>query len=81
MNFLVTRSYDGAEVDYIVEHNGKLTPVEVKWTDRPSLADARHLLTFLDEHQRKAKRAFIVCRCSRPLHLHDQVTAIPWFCL
>ena len=28
-----------------------------------------------------AKRGFIVCRCSRPLQLHDQVTAIPWSCL
>lgn len=75
------RSYDGAEVDYIVEHNRELTPVEVKWTDRSSVGDARHLLTFLAENKQRAKQAFIVCRCSRPLQLHDQVTAIPWFCL
>ena len=68
-------------MDYIVEYNGELTPVEVKWTDRPCVAGARHLLGFRAENQRKARRGVIVCRCSRPLQLHDQVAAIPWFCL
>ena len=72
------RTYDGAEVDYIVEHDGELTPVEVKWTDKPTLGDARHLLTFLDENRKQAKRACLVCRCRRPMQLHDKVTAIPW---
>ena len=50
------RTRDGAEVDFIVEHGGRLTPIEVKWTERPSLSDARHLLTFLGEHPRNARR-------------------------
>ena len=40
------RSRDGAEVDFIVEHGGGLTPIEVKWTENPTQNDARHLLTF-----------------------------------
>jgi len=79
LHYLRTR--DGAEVDYIVEHAGELTPVEVKWTENPALTDARHLLTFLREHPKKAKHAYIICRCDRPLRLHDKVTALPWFCL
>ena len=75
------RTKDGAEVDFIVEHGGRLAPIEVKWTENPSLTDARHLLTFLREHPRKAKHGYIVCRCDRPLRLHDKVTALPWFCL
>jgi len=75
------RTHDGAEVDFIVDHGGRLAPVEVKWTERPTLTDARHLLTFLREHPKKARHGYIVCRCDRPLRLHDQVTALPWFCL
>jgi uncharacterized protein len=44
------RSKGGAEVDFIIQRNKALIPIEVKWTDRPSLHDARHLLTFLGEH-------------------------------
>jgi predicted AAA+ superfamily ATPase len=41
----------------------------------------RHLLTFMDEHPKLAKQAYIVCRCPRPMQLHEKVTALPWFCL
>ncbi|MCX6902120.1 MAG: ATP-binding protein [Verrucomicrobia bacterium] len=79
LHYLRTKA--GSEVDFIIEREGALTPIEVKWTDNPSLTDARHLLTFLGEHPQQAKRGYIVCRCQTPLHLHDKVTALPWFCL
>jgi predicted AAA+ superfamily ATPase len=44
-------------------------------------SDARHLLTFLNEHPDQPGQGFVVCRCDRPLQLHERVTAIPWFCL
>ncbi len=75
------RTKDGAEVDFIIQHGGRLAPIEVKWTERPTLTDARHLLTFLHEHPKQAKHAYIICRCDRPLRLHERVTALPWFCL
>ena len=75
------RSRDGAEVDFIVGHGGGLTPIEVKWTEHPTLNDARHLLTFLREKKKEAKHGYVICRCPRPLQLHDQITALPWFCM
>ena len=75
------RTRGGAEVDYIIEYEGRLIPIEVKWTEHPSVSDARHLLTFLDEHPRQARQGYLICRCPRPLHLHDKITALPWFCL
>ena len=75
------RTKDGAEVDFIIERGGKLTPIEVKWTEKPSVQDARQLLAFMDEHPKLAKQAYIVCRCPRPMQLHEKVTALPWFCL
>ena len=75
------RTKDGAEVDFIIERGGTLTPIEVKWSENPTVQDARHLLTFMDEHPKLAKQGFIVCRCSRPRQLHDRITALPWSCL
>ena len=72
---------DGAEVDFIIERAGALTPVEVKWTENPTLGDARHLLTFLQEKKQEAKHGYVICRCPRPLQLHDHITALPWFLL
>jgi predicted AAA+ superfamily ATPase len=75
------RSRDGAEVDFIVGHGGGLTPIEVKWTEHPTLNDARHLLTFLRGKKKESKHGYVICRCPRPLQLHDQITALPWFCM
>lgn len=79
LHYLRTR--DGAEIDYIIEHGGTLAPVEVKWTENPTLQDARHMLTFMKEHPREATRGYIICRCPRPMEVHEKVTALPWFCL
>jgi predicted AAA+ superfamily ATPase len=73
------RTKGGAEVDFVIERDNILTPVEVKWSEKPSLQDARHLLAFLEEQQ--SKQGFIVCRCRRTLRLHDKILAIPWCCL
>ena len=75
------RTKTGVEVDFIVEHRGKLIPIEVKWTDRPDASDARHLRGFLRDHKKVASIGYVVCRCQAPLQLHEQVTALPWFCL
>jgi len=53
-------------------------PIEVKWTQSPSMKDARHLRAFLDDSKGRAKSAYIVCRCFRPQQLDENITAIPW---
>ncbi len=77
LHYLRTKA--GAEVDLIAAHGGKLTPIEVKWTDRPTAHDARHLYTFLDEHPDRARHGFIICRCARPQAIGKRVTAMPWW--
>jgi len=68
----------GAEVDAVVETPNETLPIEVKWTDRPSARDARHVEAFLDRHKDLADRGYVVCRCPRPQKLTDRVTALPW---
>jgi len=78
-NLSYFRTSGGAEVDYIIERHGKAIPIEVKWTENPSLKDARHLLSFMKDHPEKARRGYIICRCNHPLALSDTITAIPWW--
>ncbi len=75
------RTKTGVEVDFILEHQGRLTPIEVKWTDRPDISDARHLLGFLDDHKKVAKEGLLICRCQRPLQLAPNIRALPWWML
>lgn len=73
------RTKDGMEIDFIVEREGRFTPIEVKWTENPGVKDARHLQTFLAEHRDQAKEGWVVCRCPRPAKLTENITAIPWW--
>jgi predicted AAA+ superfamily ATPase len=72
------RTKDGTEIDFVVERGGLVTPIEVKWTERPTVSDARHLLSFMKEHEGKAPHGYIICRCEYPMQLHPQITALPW---
>ena len=75
---LYLQSKAGAEVDFIIARGNRLIPIEVNWTDHPTRGDARHLLTFLDEYPGRARKGWIICRCSPPLALTDRVAALPW---
>jgi len=79
LHYLRTKA--GAEVDFIIARSGQLIPIEVKWTEHPTLADARHLVTFLREHPKRAQYGYLICRCREALALNDQVTALPWSCI
>jgi len=75
------RTAHGADVDYVLETPEETIPIEVKSTESPSAADTKHLTLFLDTYPRKARRAFLVCRCRAPQRLTDRVEAVPWWLL
>lgn len=68
---------DGPEVDCVIDAPDKLIPIEIKYTERPTITDAKHLITFLDEYE-SAEKAYIVCRGARKMKLTDRIYAIPW---
>ncbi len=74
---LFWRSHDGPEVDYVIAHNQKYTPVEVKWTDAPTNKDINHLLTFKNEYPIH-DYCYVICRCPAPMLIADKVLAMPW---
>lgn len=75
------RTKDGAEVDFILEKDNRVTPIEVKWTEHPDRSDARHVIAFLDEQEQSTEYGYVVCRIPRPELIHERVLAIPWYCL
>ncbi len=70
------QDHAGPEVDYVLEYNKQYLPIEVKWTKTPTMADAKHLLKFMQEYP-CIKPAYIICRCAKPLLLQ----MIFWHCL
>lgn len=71
------RDLNGPEVDWVIEMPNRWIPIEVKWTDSPSLNDAKHLEIFLDEYK-EAECGYIVCRTSNRMKLSNRVYAISW---
>ena len=78
---LYYRTSDGAEVDFIVQTNHELIPIEVKWTDHPRQSDIRHLKTFIADQPSRCARGYLVSHCPYVLDLGNHITAIPWWML
>jgi predicted AAA+ superfamily ATPase len=71
------RDSGGVEVDFVVEREGKYIPIEVKWTDAPSISDARHLKKFLNEYE-NASLGYVICRTPHAFELAENIIALPW---
>lgn len=74
---LFWRDPDGPEVDWVIQTPEVRIPVEVKWTDTPSVSDARHLRTFLEEYPQD-QEGYVMCRTPRRVKLGDRLYAVPW---
>ena len=72
------RDPGGPEIDWLLNNNNKLIPIEVKWSESPTLSDAKHLMTFLKEYPHRSKKAFIICRSPRSYKLNPNITVLPW---
>lgn len=67
---------NGPEVDWVVEKPGEFLPIEVKFTDKPTLSHAKHLRLFMQEYP--AQKGYIICRIPYRQKFSSQVEAIPW---
>lgn len=73
------RSHGGAEVDLLLERDGRFVPVEVKATPRPSERDARGIRAFRDANPRLAAGpGFIVSTAPEPYELRDGIVVVPY---
>lgn len=72
------RTSRGVEVDFVVEDQGRLIPIETKQTATPRPAMASGLLSFINDYPAKADRGWLVHLGSMTLPLSTAVTAIPF---
>ncbi len=71
------RDHNGPEVDWVIDLQDCLIPIEVKWTDRPATKDARHLQTFCLEYP-EARQGFVICRSPSARKLAPDITVLNW---
>ncbi|MCY4103936.1 MAG: ATP-binding protein [bacterium] len=73
------RTTAGEEVDFVVEVGGRLLPIEVKTTQRPTLRDIRHLRSFRAEYPEAARPGLLLHTGTAVEWLAPDVLAAPWW--
>lgn len=72
------RTSAGAEVDVVLEHNGKLFPVEIKAKTQLSAMDTRGILSFLETYPGPFGPALIIYCGDESYELSENIFAVPW---
>jgi len=71
------RTGNGAEVDAVLEYDGRLFPMEFKASARLSAHDARSIMAFRSTYA-NAGPGVIVYGGDQPFRLNREVVAVPW---
>lgn len=76
------RAYSGAEVDLVLEFNGKLYPIEIKAKSNPNRKDVRGFAAFRECFPKEEIHdGLLICAIEQPRRLSENVVAIPWWVL
>ena len=73
------RATTGEEVDFVLEVDRALVPIEVKATTRPRLGDVRHLRTFREEYKSRVRTALLLHTGEAVEWLAPGILAAPWW--
>ena len=76
---LYWRTASGEEVDFVIEHRGRVLPIEVKSTSRVRVSDARHLQSFRAEYGSAARAGLVLHTGSHVEWLAPGILAAPWW--
>ncbi len=73
------RTAAGEEVDFVLETDDGLLPIEVKASRRPGLGDTRHLRTFRAEYRGQVRAGLLLHTGDTTEWLAPDVLAVPWW--
>lgn len=76
---LYWRTAAGEEVDFVIEADESLVPIEVKASGRPHVTDVRHLAAFRDEYGTRCRAALLLHTGDRVEWLAPGILAAPWW--
>ena len=71
------RDSNGLKVDWVIEIDGAMIPIEVKYNDSPDGKMIKGCMAFLAEYD-CPMGAFIVCQTQTDYRINDQVVAMSW---
>ena len=73
------RSHSGAEVDLLLERDGRCYPIEVKLSSRPSRKDTRGIASFRENYpQLKIAPGLVIAPVERMEQLSENDYCLPW---
>lgn len=72
------RTSGGAEVDLVIEHDGRLIPLEVKWSEQVSKKDLRALESFFNDMGTDAPWGAVFYRGIQLLKLSKKLFLVPY---
>jgi len=74
------RTRGGAEVDLVLELDGRLHPVEVKHASRPAPRDLLGFRSLREAHSSvRIGPGLVICGIERPQWIADDILAVPWW--
>ncbi|MCG3134642.1 MAG: hypothetical protein HMLKMBBP_01958 [Planctomycetes bacterium] len=76
---LFWRAVTGEEVDFVLEHKGRLLPVEVKSAARPRTRDADGLRAFRAEYGRTSRAGLLLHGGTETAWIAEGILAAPWW--
>src|SRR5665213_959884 len=75
---LYWRTANGEEVDFVVEQNGKVFPLEVKAAEEARLADVKHLQLFLKEYGKAAPHGLLLYNGTKVEEIAERIWTVPF---
>lgn len=72
------RTSGGAEIDLLVEHKGKLFPIEVKWSGKIDRYDLNSMKVFLKDFKKEASWGMVLYRGKSILRAVDNIFLVPF---
>jgi predicted AAA+ superfamily ATPase len=76
---LYWRTAIGEEVDFVIEANGTLLPIEIKAAARPRVVDAKHIRSFREEYCDRCRAGLVLHAGDRVEWLAPGILAAPWW--
>jgi predicted AAA+ superfamily ATPase len=65
-------------VDFIVERDGKVFPIEVKAADRAKIDDVKHIQKFFKEYGKTVPHGLVLYNGSKLEEIADRIWAVPF---
>lgn len=73
------RTASGEEVDFVIEADELLVPIEIKSSGRPTIGDTSHLRTFISEYAPRARAGLLLHTGTSIEWIAPNVLTVPWW--